>query len=904
MSSRKIRYPLDWQSIAQRVRQHIGQSNTTDVRQTISQVLLTSTDAGLALAIFVAPLFMGGRHPVGRLVLAVCVLFALLSWLGRQCCLSCPTWRRCGVEWFALGGLVILVLPIIPLRQDWLQLLSPGLAESLPLWFSGVQDEVSVGNWPYLSLTPYESQLGLAMYLVYLSLYWVTVQRLEEIGNVQQVLRWIAVGTAGMAMFGLLQYLTSNGKFFWLYSQPYRDTFSVVKGSFANENHFAHFLALGFGPLAWWLQDSIHRKDPTKRLRRKSPGRSQDDFQWHTFLIALSLGLVTFAGLLTFSRGGILVILIAAAICFSIYALHTVLDRSSVCVSLGIGVVVIAAVLIHGHVPLRSQLQTLRVSSLSEVIETSGRGQIWAADLRAVSTFPMLGTGVGSHRDVYRRYFPHYSPVEYTHAESGLLHTLLETGLAGFALLSCVIAVFAYWCVRGICTRRSPSHMACVGAVVSGLGASLLHSVVDFTWFVPACMSLTAILAACLCRLHQLGVAEQANRYECVGGSTGYWCFGFSAALIAAVSIVILLGRPALAARHWERYLVLSSESEATSPLLLTNETSSEDPEPIAMMLQSTQHMRFHLERVLAWSPHNADAHLRVASLYLREFELLQKNSVNAMSLALIRDAALASQFSSCRAQDEWLGRAIGENRSLLQRALCHTYHSLALSPWHGKGYIFLAELSFLRSNSARVKEAMVKQALNVRPYDGTVLLAAGHEALLTGDMVLALAHWKRAFQQGPKHADSVVELFARHAPANVVVAALEPDLAGLKRLYAHYRESGSPHDLRHAAEKYLAQIEAALDTATDEEAGRLWFESHQVHRTLLQEDNALDSLQKAVEVNPQEISWRKTLGYLFLHRNRFSEAVEHLQWCSYRRPNDKLLNQRLRLAHRGMVTQ
>ena len=78
-----------------------------------------------------------------------------------------------------------------------------------------------------------------------------------------------------MAVFGLVQYLTANGKFFWFYTHPFSNTFIGVKGSFANKNHFAHFLALGVGPLIWWLlhasrrkRSRIHRAGFHARVRR------------------------------------------------------------------------------------------------------------------------------------------------------------------------------------------------------------------------------------------------------------------------------------------------------------------------------------------------------------------------------------------------------------------------------------------------------------------------------------------------------------------------------------------------------------------------------------------------------------------------------------------------------------
>ena len=68
----------------------------------------------------------------------------------------------------------------------------------------------------------------------------------------------------------------------------------------------------------------------------------------------------------------------------------------------------------------------------------------------------------------------------------------------------------------------------------------------------------------------------------------------------------------------------------------------------------------------------NSTAHLRMAAIYLRQFQSQQRVSINPMEIGQIRDAAIASQFPSREALSEWLGRAIGEHQRLLYRALWH----------------------------------------------------------------------------------------------------------------------------------------------------------------------------------------------------------------------------------------
>ena len=69
------------------------------------------------------------------------------------------------------------------------------------------------------------------------------------------------------------------------------------------------------------------------------------------------------------------------------------------------------------------------------------------------------------------------------------------------------IGVCGDWCTQAFLCSGSRRLTACVVAVASGLMASVVHSLWDFVWYIPACMSLAVVLAACHCRLQQLATA-------------------------------------------------------------------------------------------------------------------------------------------------------------------------------------------------------------------------------------------------------------------------------------------------------------------------------------------------------------------------------------------------------------
>ena len=191
-------------------------------------------------------------------------------------------------------------------------------------------------------------------------LFFVTVQRIKTIEDVERLLRWCAISAMCMAVFGLVQYLGGNGKFFWFYSPPFANTLEGAKGSFTNRNHFAHFLALGVGPLIWWLLYAArgmrsglhvsahgHAHPPiamntagaapgagAARIGAQTiasagpdchvPNAGKMGFsgsvpaspanELETYILGLALAVLLFAGLMSLSRGGIAALVIAALV--------------------------------------------------------------------------------------------------------------------------------------------------------------------------------------------------------------------------------------------------------------------------------------------------------------------------------------------------------------------------------------------------------------------------------------------------------------------------------------------------------------------------------------------------------------------------------------------------------------
>jgi tetratricopeptide (TPR) repeat protein len=497
--------------------------------------------------------------------------------------------------------------------------------------------------------------------------------------------------------------------------------------------------------------------------------------------------------------------------------------------------------------------------------------------------------------------------VEFTHGENGYLHLLVENGFAGLIVLLAALALAVYWSLGVI--RRAPETEVTVvaAALLSGLAASIVHSFGDFVWYIPACLSLTAVIAACLCRLHQLSASETA-RQAVVGVTAGRVLrplqlliqpaefplprLAWVAATVglAGVAAMALANRipPALAAPHWEAYFKLA-RAVRYSDAFDNDEVSPEQ----------TAAMATHLAEALRRDPWHDRANLRMAAVCLRQFETQQLASENPMPLAQIRDAALASRFKSREAQDQWLALVMGENRRLLDKALAHARRALRLCPLHGDAYVYLAELAFLESPAPHLKQAYVAQATRVRPYSGVVLLAAGSEAAMAGDVTGALAMWTKAFHQDREQETQIIELLGPRIPASMFLEQFQPGRPALSKLYSFYHRNGRTEDARLVGTQLVAYLEREAAEKTGLEAAAVWDQASQIHEFLGDTQPATECARQAIHETPDVFPRHFRLATLLLKNHEYEEAVTELQWCVSRKPEDQGLKHQLELANR-----
>src|SRR5690242_7221511 len=79
----------------------------------IVQALSTVVDVGLIGIPMAAPWFMGGRHPLGELVIVLLAVVVSLAWLVARMLSSRPTtWTYCSAQWLLAAAVTFVLLQL------------------------------------------------------------------------------------------------------------------------------------------------------------------------------------------------------------------------------------------------------------------------------------------------------------------------------------------------------------------------------------------------------------------------------------------------------------------------------------------------------------------------------------------------------------------------------------------------------------------------------------------------------------------------------------------------------------------------------------------------------------------------------------------------------------------------
>ncbi|WP_417746806.1 O-antigen ligase family protein [Rosistilla oblonga] len=851
-----------------------------DPRSTIERYAGKVFDWALYGVLFVMPLFMGGRGPVGKFVFVCFVSLMTLAWGVESLCRKSVVLRFSGAEWIILGGALLLVVQLLPLPESILLAVSPNHRELLPVWFSSpAPNHFQIGTWNTISLAPSATREALAIYLAYALFFILLIQRIRTCADVQWLMRCTAMATVGLAFLGLTQFLAGNGKFLWCYEHPFRTTAGAVKGPFQNQNHFAHMMALGIGPLLWTLVTAVRVPSfganfSRSRRRFGHPGardRAQP-LSFEVLCITFGVGIVALAAMLTFSRGGFLAFIVATLVALGLFHWQNLGNATTLKLTGGVATLIVIALGIYGFEPLARRLATFQSSQSLEDL-SHGRHALWDSMLAATHDFWLTGTGFASHRDVYPVYMENFYSVEFTHGESCYLPLLMEGGVLAILLLGAAIAVLACRLLSSlhrVAADDAPDTIrngTLAAPVCAAIVASLIHAGVDFAWYITTCMAYTLVLLAIAMRLPDLvpnTSRRPAERRSPKGLLVAFLCWNRQHRISASTRTIVAACGMGFIGYSAATMLPAARGSAPWNEFRRVTRSESLGP----------------------------------ADRKHREIQLLQetlvRNPVHRKAGIILAQAIWQTENSPIGSET-----AVGERDRSAQ--------SLALTvvtqyPLLGSGYAFAAPHSAFFETSAP-SEALIQQALRVRQHDALVHMLRGRQLLAAGQLDDGFRHWRFAFNHDPTVQSSLIEQLRPIFPASFLIEKLQPQTAGLWQLYYAYRAATEQENTAVVAQQLIHQLEIELAQPTDSVSdARSSYSLYSLYDQIDAPQQAIYWLQRAVDSQPDKYSYRRSLAIHLYRQKRYEQAERHLKWCQTRRPGDRPIAKMLKAATRQQI--
>jgi O-antigen ligase len=384
-------------------------------------------------------------------------------------------------------------------------------------------------NWPLLGLLvialaqlglhrtvyPYLTKVELLKLTAAFLIFFLTAQAFRERRDFVAFVWFIVSFGFVIALFGIAQHFSSNGKIYWVLPVPEGGTFF---GPYVNVNHFAGFVELtaplGLALLAF------------RGLRR-------DLVPLAGLLTAVPIA----ALILTGSRGGILSFLFEIG--FLVLLVWNLRARKARAGAFAI-VVLAAGTLIAwlGAGKAMERFTQLR----PEEVTLARRWSMFKGSARIFLAHPIAGTGLATLVVVYPKYETMYDGRLVDHSHDDYIEMLADLGiLGGLCAFAFLYLLFRSAFLRFACEQSHFSLAFHAGALAACAGI-LLHSFVDFNLHIPANFMLF-LLQSCLAASPCLDSEgpDPSRRSSAVTFSTpryGHWIF------FLILSSIIRLNKP------------------------------------------------------------------------------------------------------------------------------------------------------------------------------------------------------------------------------------------------------------------------------------------------------------------------------------------------------------------------
>ncbi len=319
-----------------------------------------------------------------------------------------------------------------------------------------------------LSASPFNTQQDFTLLLADVLVVFLIPQAFRTLQDWRGFIWFVMIFGFLVADFGVLQYLTFNGKLYWFREMHYG---GIPFGPYVNRNHFAGFAEL-FVPVA--LVPLMLGKVRRERL----------------FIVGIFAVVSIGALFLAASRGGIVSFVVEVATIVAWMIWHRTGTRQ---VMAGVAVLVAALALVSW---LGVKQITQRFAGMKAMEVASGkRATMRHGTWRIFEDHPLIGTGLGTLQVVYPPYETLYDGKVVNHSHNDYLEALAETGIPGGICCALFLGLLFFHGARQLAGNKPPfSVLLNLTGLVGCLGF-LVHSFVDFNVHLPANLLLFFMMA-------------------------------------------------------------------------------------------------------------------------------------------------------------------------------------------------------------------------------------------------------------------------------------------------------------------------------------------------------------------------------------------------------------------------
>ena len=501
-------------------------------------LLPAGVEAGLWILLVATPLALGSVSRTATVLMeGACFALLVLAWwagMGQETARVPRTFKV-----VAAGFVFWSLLQVVPLPPSVLAWVSPGThrlyMENLPGYASsegsadlqawllqrrdtpstdlaprsknrtGFEGKLTIpARWKPISWYPGKTLQWVSRFLAYGALFLLVVNFLPERACRKRLPRLLLLLGFGIAVLGILQQLTWNGKIYW-FIKVYQ---GYPFGPWANSTHFSGYLEMIL-PLggAVLLQAGAWTRSRRRRHSRRN-------VLPRVLLALFSMAWIAAALVAARCRGGLFSLLFT----FVLYAMAQVAAgqwknrHPRLAPFLAVLPLLLATAGAAAYVLRPGFLE----APVEEGLEPSLASRVvaWKGVARMIASNPPSGTGLGTFGLAYPVFKTYGSTGIWKQAHNDYLQVLAESGLVGFVLfLAGAVSLFRRFLLPVFLLpwrRQDPVALA------AGLGlvTLLFHALVETNLQIPSNGLLFVVLGALLVRFHSASVSSAGENGE------------------------------------------------------------------------------------------------------------------------------------------------------------------------------------------------------------------------------------------------------------------------------------------------------------------------------------------------------------------------------------------------------